>query len=383
MRKLYFTNKTGVLRALLLSMVLSAGWANLGAQSKRTDIFIHADNDASNYNQRIHFLVGKVYLGYMKRTNSTTRQFRLHNNTQLHVDSKVGIGTTAPTEKLQVEGRMRLGGTNAGIWYETGTTDWFVGRGGTGHKDDFRFYHGGDKMILTNDGKLGIGTSSPAGKLHVNGNIRTQNGTDWSVFQTNENSKYSEIRFGDDSDDRFRIYFDHNTDPDREVASFLANGNVGIGINAPQAKLHVNGASKFTGKLTGTSADFSGHLKANQIILNIGSFPDYVFAPQYTLMPLEQLEAYIQKHHHLPKVPAATQIIKEGMDVGQINVLLMEKVEELTLHTIAQHKQIKTQQQQIDTQTQQIQRLMAQNKALMQRLEKLEKATQIKGATKK
>lgn len=84
-----------------------------------------------------------------------------------------------------------------------------------------------------------------------------------------------------------------------------------------------------------------GSVSAKRVSLEVGTFPDYVFEPSYKLKPLEEVEAFIKKHHHLPNVPAAQKVIKEGMNVGQMNVLLMEKVEELTLHAIAQNKQIK------------------------------------------
>ena len=84
-----------------------------------------------------------------------------------------------------------------------------------------------------------------------------------------------------------------------------------------------------------------GSISAKRVSLAVGTFPDYVFEPSYKLKPLEEVEAYIKKHHHLPNVPAAQKVIKGGLDVGQMNILLMEKVEELTLHAIAQNKQIK------------------------------------------
>ena len=75
-------------------------------------------------------------------------------------------------------------------------------------------------MILTDAGRLGIGTGAPSEKLHVSGNIRTQNETDYLTLAVNNSSRYSEIRFGDDTDDRFRIFFDNNKPGDLEVASF-------------------------------------------------------------------------------------------------------------------------------------------------------------------
>ena len=71
-----------------------------------------------------------------------------------------------------------------------------------------------------------------------------------------------------------------------------------------------------------------------------GSWPDYVFAEDYELPSLKEVEASINKYQHLPGVPSASEVSKDGLMVGEMQKILMEKVEELTLYTIAQQKQI-------------------------------------------
>lgn len=128
------------------------------------------------------------------------------------------------------------------------------------------------------------------------------------------------------------------------------NGSISLSADEKFTSLEITKTLRARG-ITATSGEFGDidasfgnvtakTVEARQVKLRVGAFPDYVFAQSYKLMPLEQVEAYIKTNHHLPKVPSAKQVLKEGMSVGQINVLLMEKVEELTLHTIAQHKQI-------------------------------------------
>ena len=62
--------------------------------------------------------------------------------------------------------------------------------------------------------------------------------------------------------------------------------------------------------------------------------------PNYNLLPLKELEQYILKNKHLPEVPTQNEISKDGMDVYEMNAILLKKVEELTLYVIEQQKQI-------------------------------------------
>lgn len=68
--------------------------------------------------------------------------------------------------------------------------------------------------------------------------------------------------------------------------------------------------------------------------------PDYVFAPDYPLMPLGELAKYVSENRHLPDVPDAKSIASQGVDVAQMNLVLLRKVEELTLHLIALQQQV-------------------------------------------
>ena len=108
---------------------------------------------------------------------------------------------------------------------------------------------------------------------------------------------------------------------------FLSDsGNVGIGTKNPQAKLAVN-----------------GDILAKSIRVNTSStyWPDYVFEKDYNLMSLRELEIYITQHCHLPGVPSANEVENKGeVDLGEMNAILLEKVEELTRYIIELQKQI-------------------------------------------
>ncbi len=83
-----------------------------------------------------------------------------------------------------------------------------------------------------------------------------------------------------------------------------------------------------------------GTVYAREIDVNLLNFPDYVFEKDYNLLPLGQLESYISKNKHLPNIPSALEVEKEGIGLGKLAKLELEKIEELTLYIIELNKQI-------------------------------------------
>lgn len=68
--------------------------------------------------------------------------------------------------------------------------------------------------------------------------------------------------------------------------------------------------------------------------------PDYVFEPDFKLTSLSEIENYVKEHKHLPEIPSARHIERDGLNLGDINLLLLKKVEELTLHLIEKEKKM-------------------------------------------
>lgn len=123
-------------------------------------------------------------------------------------------------------------------------------------------------------------------------------------------------------------------------------GNLGIGVNKPNAKLHVAGAviigstTSVTANGYKLSVEGMGMFEELKVQLH-ANWPDYVFSDQYALMPLAELEKQIQQTGHLPNIPSAHEVLQtKGIQLGEMNRLLLEKIEELTLYQIEAHKQI-------------------------------------------
>jgi cytoskeletal protein CcmA (bactofilin family) len=109
----------------------------------------------------------------------------------------------------------------------------------------------------------------------------------------------------------------------------------------------LTGNTKVNGILTANvlkapSAEIKGKIKAQEIevTLNAKDWPDFVFENDYTLMNLQEVEQYIKENKHLPAVPSAAEVEENGINLGEMNAILIQKVEELTLYILDLQKQI-------------------------------------------
>jgi hypothetical protein len=157
-----------------------------------------------------------------------------------------------------------------------------------------------------------------------------------------------------------RIYASNNG-PETTYGSFVNASNSGTGNSIGYRAITYDvGDFAFWGE---GDSFFSGDVRIGQNVDPVGLYklivdgrvlceevrvqnsldwPDYVFDDEYKLMTLSEVEKYIKIHNHLPNIPTASEIEEEGIVIGEMQVKLMEKVEELTLHLIAQQKEIDT-----------------------------------------
>jgi len=211
--------------------------------------------------------------------------------------------------------------------------------------------------INPNGGNVGIGTANPADKLDINGNTKALRYYNTLLSGSNSRNSFQSFAFnspgfvtgwiaadfgGSGSENRIvvgsgpngtAVIGAHNntlTAWANVIINPEADGNVGIGTTNPQEKLSVN-----------------GNIRAKQIKVETANWPDYVFAKNYTKMPLPELEQFIAKNKHLPEVPSAQQVAKEGIELGTNQATLLKKIEELTLYVIDQNKELKKQNEKI------------------------------------
>ena len=108
-------------------------------------------------------------------------------------------------------------------------------------------------------------------------------------------------------------------------------GNIGIGTLIPSEKLEVN-----------------GKIRAKEIKVEANNWPDYVFKADYNLRSLAETERFIKEHGHLPDVPKAEVVEKEGYSLNEMDKILLKKIEEMTLQMIQLDETVKKQAVEID-----------------------------------
>jgi hypothetical protein len=271
------------------------------------------------------------------------------------VTGNVGIGTSTIDNPnswqkvLQLHGQnhARLvvsenSGIKVGIYSHAG----YNGKIGTESNHNLTFMAGNwnDVMTLTTTKNVGIGTLDPQSKLHIVGNgtmLKIENtdgvtanqfsqlnikaGTsDNYIWSNNENSNGFYGGSG-----ALNIYTGQNspiaffTSGNNERMRIDGGGNVSIGTSDPKGyKLAVN-----------------GNIRVREIKVENNNWPDYVFTKDYQLPTLQEIETHIKEKGNLPGIPSAAEVKADGIDLGEMNAKLLQKIEELTLYLIEMKKE--------------------------------------------
>ena len=210
----------------------------------------------------------------------------------------VGIGTNTPTTQLDVAGTI----STSGPIYASGTVnthenlmaDWYIiakeALIASNNRDT------GGTLVLENSSKTGTGQASQ-----------------WKIY--NMTGSYGNSLQFWAYDNAGTVYHSRFTITDA--------GNVGIGRSDPYYKL-----------------DVYGTIRAREVKVNLNSGADFVFEKDYNLMPLGELSRFVSENKHLPDIAPAAEMTSGDTDLGEMQVKLLQKVEELTLYIIQQNSEI-------------------------------------------
>jgi len=292
----------------------------------------------------------------------------------------VGIGTSIPSTKLDVNGTVTatkfegdgFGLTNlnvpAAFWYKDA---------------DFSYN-------LTYDGDIviGDGVASKDGDSEF---LKIRGGKDWfiGVGDDSEGEEYGDFFLGT------------SIKPNEAFLNIKDGGNIGIGVQNPDAKLHISGGMNeknilvirnsdyvqlgtssseygapgwgyleissplnssenkivlqgYNNSYINTNGNFgigtntpdekltvNGKIKAQEVLITLDEWKDLVFKEDYKLISIEETESYIKENGHLPEIPSEKEMIEKGLETSEMIKLQMQKIEELTLYIIEQNKRIK------------------------------------------
>jgi hypothetical protein len=188
-------------------------------------------------------------------------------------------------------------------------------------------------LSISDDGNVGIGNTSPNSTLQIgdsNGSgapvseieIKrlslapvTHSGSDW-FFTTRDNNPYANLDIGYSNNKTITIRHD---------------GNVGIGSPNPTSKLTV-----------------AGNINSREVKVSVDAGADFVFENDFNLPSLATLDTFIKENKHLPEIASAKEMQDNGINLSEMNIKLLQKIEELTLYTIEQNKKLEKQNDQIE-----------------------------------
>ena len=286
----------------------------------------------------------------------------------------VGIGTTAPSSKLQISessdskpsgvvaatksvfklsrfgtpnysynesAEFRIGHGGPGVWGSK--LDLFVN--GANNQNDIP-----DQQVMTwlYNGRVGVGTSSPNVALDINGSLCGGN-TNLDGFNTNFLANSSKVLIGWNrtagagetdlianqglgSVGGFAFYNHDNSNNEKQLMWLTGDGRLMIGLT--------------TGNTGNNKLAVGGGVIAESVTVKLqANWPDYVFEKNYQLPSLTDVKTYVDQNHHLPEIPSEQEVAKNGVNLGEMNKLLLKKVEELTLYLIEKDKEVKAQSQ--------------------------------------
>ncbi len=156
-----------------------------------------------------------------------------------------------------------------------------------------------------------------------------------SADYTNE-TNLNTLRISDNAANQYLLSIEsQKLDKTGQILTVSPNGVIHIGPSLKRTETLEDGYSLYAEKGVRTE-------RVKVDIANKAGWADYVFKPSYPLLTIEELDKYIEENQHLPGVPSTDEVLKNGIDLAESNKILLEKIEELSLHIISLNKRLKT-----------------------------------------
>lgn len=286
-----------------------------------------------------------IYFNAKKSNSSAGRgnlvlQFTDPRNPSL-VAGNIGVGIDSPFYKLSLNGDMAMYNGNSFIGFfgnngsdllinsKTGST-----LGGTSPDNLLLQY---SSVLGATTGRVGISTNAPTGKLHVYG-------TSGELFRAGNST--TAIQMSDD----FIQFIGAGAG---KFFMQLAGNNLTLSNSSGNnsAILTLNGSQVTIGQITpatGYKLSVGGKAICEELKVQLqGNWPDYVFKKDYQLKSFDELRSFIQQNNHLPNIPKASELEKTGIEVGEMQRKMMEKIEELTLYILQLEQQVQEMKKQL------------------------------------
>jgi len=262
--------------------------------------------------------------GYMQSVKPGTNQ---QNILLAPVGGNVGIGVNSPDRKLTVAGQ--IGVINGSVVFNNSGKLWDISSNG----NSLAFNESGIQtpLFLQAGGNVGIATSSPSTKLEIVGS--SQAGDELGTFKLKSSTAGQFMYIG--YDDRYSAGFIQSVKPGSAQQNLLLapnGGNIGVGTTSPAYKL-----------------DVCGTIRAKEVKVDLlgTCVPDFVFKSNYRLMDLKELEQFVKTNQHLPEIAPEKEMAENGVNMKEMQMKLLQKMEEMTLYIIEQNKKLEQQNEKI------------------------------------
>ncbi len=313
-------------------------------QSSGIGMIIRSDWDASATNNSQLYLTGssntnqQLRLGYATHANYGYIQ-ALVSGTDLQnlvlnpSGGNVGIGTTAPAARVEMvvgdnngtsgTHGLRIVSHASGLPYQLNL--------GTSPTEEYNYISSGQagiglKNLVILGNNVGIGTTRPHSKLHIQANANTSgNPNNAQFFITGETSSEKRLSLAYNTSSNYAELQSQAYSGVYTPISFNPNGgDVAIGTTDPK----------------GYKLAVAGKIRATEIKVEVLPWSDFVFEATYKLPTLQATEQFIKANKHLAEIPSAAEVAKDGINLGEMNAKLLQKIEELTLHMIDFNKKM-------------------------------------------